>query len=270
MFEQNNPILTTVSTTALPIAKLKYPAITVCGQVNQYSGFHYNLPKRKAASSILDRLFSKTKEKYLRLLIFFILNKKILRMFYLTPEHFSLKQIFKLFIAPLNYLCQGMATDTLEKVLEEQFKTYLIQQGVDPEGQLGNTSFNKEQTQKDSKEHTSFNKEYTQKVSQEHTSFNKEQTQKGIQEHISFNKEQTQKVSQEHTLFNKEQTQKVSQEHTSFNEEQTQKVSQEHTSFNKEQTQKASQEHTSFNKKQAQKASQEHTSFKEEQTQKVN
>ena len=30
---EDNPILTTVSTTAFPIHSLEYPAITICGQV---------------------------------------------------------------------------------------------------------------------------------------------------------------------------------------------------------------------------------------------
>ena len=32
----DNPILTTVSTTAFPIHSLEYPAITICGQVTSY------------------------------------------------------------------------------------------------------------------------------------------------------------------------------------------------------------------------------------------
>ena len=32
---QNDPILTTVATTGLPIENIEFPAITICGQVNQ-------------------------------------------------------------------------------------------------------------------------------------------------------------------------------------------------------------------------------------------
>jgi hypothetical protein len=34
---QDDPIITTVSTTALPINNLEYPAITICGQVRPSS-----------------------------------------------------------------------------------------------------------------------------------------------------------------------------------------------------------------------------------------
>jgi hypothetical protein len=34
---QDDPIITTVSTTALPINNLEYPAITICGQVSPSS-----------------------------------------------------------------------------------------------------------------------------------------------------------------------------------------------------------------------------------------
>lgn len=40
---QNNQVVTTVATSALPISSIEFPAVTICGQVNLYLIFHFCL-----------------------------------------------------------------------------------------------------------------------------------------------------------------------------------------------------------------------------------
>ena len=78
----DNPILTTVSTTAFPIHALEYPAITICGQVLYCT------------------------------------------VLYCTVLYCT--------------ICgQGMATDTLDKVLKERFENWMRSRGLDLNSESG-------------------------------------------------------------------------------------------------------------------------------------
>ena len=84
----DNPILTTVSTTAFPIHALEYPAITICGQV-----------------------------LYCTVLYCTALYCTVLYCTVLYPD--------------LTICGQGMATDTLDKVLKERFENWMRSRGLD-------------------------------------------------------------------------------------------------------------------------------------------